>query len=85
MAVATDGFFAFAGGRSTGATALTAEFLDSGRNQVAATFLSSHGFTAGADGRWVRSLEAPGLQWPPWIEAVPAANAPVESRGEVAR
>jgi FkbH-like protein len=68
--------------RGAGATALTAEFIDSGRNQVASNFLSSHGFAATPDGRWVRSLGAPGPEWPEWIAAVATAGAPVESDGE---
>ena len=70
--------------RAAGATALSAEFLDSGRNQVASTFLSAHGFTAGPDGRWLRSLETAGPDWPEWIESVSGAGAP-ESRGEAVR
>ena len=61
--------------RQARATALSAEFVDSGRNQVAGTFLSNHGFTAAGDGRWERSLAVPGPDWPPWIDAVePAAS-----------
>jgi FkbH-like protein len=71
--------------RTAGATALSAEFIDSGRNQAAATFLPAHGFTASPDGRWVRSLEGRGPEWPAWIEAVPARGAPVDSSGEVVR
>lgn len=56
--------------RAAGATTLSAEFIDTGRNQVASTFLASHGFAAGADGRWLRSLVA-GPEWPAWI-SVPA-------------
>jgi FkbH-like protein len=54
--------------RGAGATALSAEFIDSGRNQVAATFLSGHGFAPEGEGRWLRSLEVPGPEWPAWIE-----------------
>jgi len=43
--------------RAAGATALSAEFIDSGRNQVAAAFLPGHGFTEGPGGQWTRSLE----------------------------
>jgi FkbH-like protein len=68
--------------RTSGAAALSAEFLDSGRNQVASTFLSGHGFSAEPDGRWVRSLEIPGPEWPDWIEAVPASAG---ARGDSAR
>ena len=53
--------------RAAGASGLTAEFIDSGRNQVAATFLSQHGFTLGDEGRWLRSLDLPGLEWPAWV------------------
>jgi FkbH-like protein len=53
--------------RGAGATALSAEFLDSGRNQVASTFLSNHGFAPASDVSWTRSLESPGPEWPAWI------------------
>jgi FkbH-like protein len=56
--------------RANGATALSAEFLDSGRNQVAATFLASHGFAQVGEERWLRSLVTPGPEWPDWITAV---------------
>ena len=36
--------------RAAGATTLSAEFVDSGRNQVASTFLSHHGFAVGTRG-----------------------------------
>ena len=62
--------------RAAGATELTAEFIDSGRNQVAAAFLPAHGFSSGADGRWVRSVENGGPEWPKWIEAASARSAP---------
>ncbi len=61
--------------RAAGAGVLTAEFVDSGRNQVATTFLPSHGFTLVPDGRWVRSLQTPGPEWPDWIEAVTGKEA----------
>ena len=61
--------------RAAGAGVLTAEFLDSGRNQVATTFLSAHGFTLAPDGRWVRSLQTPGPEWPDWIEAITGKEA----------
>ena len=54
--------------RQAGASVLTAEFLDSGRNQVAGTFLPNHGFTPLADNLWERPLGVPGPQWPPWIQ-----------------
>jgi FkbH-like protein len=54
--------------RAAGAVGLTAEFLDSGRNQVASTFLANHGFAAGQDARWYRSLGTPGPAWPSWVE-----------------
>jgi FkbH-like protein len=56
--------------RAAGASALSAEFIDSGRNQVASTFLSQHGFAAGTDGRWLRSLDVAGPEWPAWISPV---------------
>jgi len=61
--------------RAAGAGVLTADFVDSGRNQVATTFLPAHGFTLAADGRWVRSLQTPGPEWPDWIEAVTGKEA----------
>lgn len=61
--------------RAAGAAVLTAELVDSGRNQVAATFLPTHGFTPAPDGRWVRSLQTPGPKWPDWIEAVTGKEA----------
>jgi FkbH-like protein len=60
--------------RAAGASALSAEFIDSGRNQVASTFLSQHGFAAGSDGQWLRPLDVPGPEWPAWI--APAARHP---------
>jgi FkbH-like protein len=54
--------------RAAGARALTAEFLDSGRNQVASTFLANHGFVLQGDASWHRSLEAAGPEWPAWIQ-----------------
>jgi FkbH-like protein len=61
--------------RRAGASRLTAEFLDSGRNQVASTLLPNHGFLQGSDGRWERSLTSPGPDWPAWI----AGNVSVET------
>ncbi len=55
--------------RVAGATTLSAEFVDSGRNQVASTFLSQHGFVVGSDGRWMRPLDERGPDWPAWIAA----------------
>jgi FkbH-like protein len=71
--------------RGAGARSLTAEFIDSGRNQVASTFLSGHGFTSDSDGRWARSLDTPGLECPTWIEAIHTAGTPLESGGEAVR
>ncbi|MBA3318073.1 MAG: HAD-IIIC family phosphatase [Gemmatimonadales bacterium] len=65
--------------RGAGVSVLSAEFIDSGRNQVASTFLSNHGFDADAEGRWLRSLDAPGLEWPAYITPAgwhPAGTAP---------
>lgn len=61
--------------RAAGASALSAEFLDSGRNQVASSFLPNHGFVAASDSRWHRSLDTPGPEWPDYIEAAAAAVA----------
>jgi FkbH-like protein len=63
--------------RSAGASALSAEFIDSGRNQVASTFLSQQGFASGNEGQWRRSLEVPGPEWPDWI--APAERHPAEA------
>jgi FkbH-like protein len=71
--------------RSAGVMSLTAEFIDSGRNQAVSTFLPSHGFAADSDGRWARSLESPGPEWPSWIEPMPTAGTPMERRGEAVR
>ena len=71
--------------RGAGAESLTAEFIDSGRNQVASTFLPGHGFESAAEGRWVRSLQAQGPEWPSWIEATRAPGMPLESSGETVR
>jgi FkbH-like protein len=71
--------------RSAGAGSLTAEFIDSGRNQVASTFLSGHGFSLDSEGRWARSLETPGPDYPAWIEAIHGADTPLESGGEAVR
>jgi FkbH-like protein len=73
--------------RAAGATVLSAEYIDSGRNQVASTFLSNHGFApAGAD-RWTRSLDSPGPEWPAWIEpaVLNLSMAATASRGEAVR
>jgi predicted enzyme involved in methoxymalonyl-ACP biosynthesis len=71
--------------RVAGAGALSAELVDSGRNQVAATFLPGHGFTAAPDGRWVRTLEDGGPVWPAWIERSSGGPATAERRGEAVR
>jgi FkbH-like protein len=55
--------------RAAGAGALSAQFIDSGRNQVASTFLSQHGFAMDGEGHWLRSLDVPGPAWPAWIAA----------------
>jgi FkbH-like protein len=60
--------------RQAGASVLSAEFLDSGRNQVAGTFLPNHGFTRVEGNRWERPLATAGPAWPAWVEALePAA------------
>jgi FkbH-like protein len=53
--------------RAAGAAGLAADFIDSGRNQVAGTFLGQHGFEPGADGVWRRTLADGGPEWPEWI------------------
>jgi predicted enzyme involved in methoxymalonyl-ACP biosynthesis len=67
--------------RAAGASVFSAEFIDSGRNQVAATFLANHGFTAEAAGRWVRSLGVAGPEWPEWISALSSTGAATDDRG----
>jgi FkbH-like protein len=62
--------------RAAGADGLTAEFIDSGRNQVAEAFLGRHGFAAVGDGRWQRALADGGPEWPEWItDAAGSASA----------
>jgi len=61
--------------RAAGADGLTAEFIDSGRNQVAEAFLGRHGFAAVGDGRWQRALADGGPEWPEWITDA-AGSAP---------
>ncbi len=64
--------------RAAGAERLAAEYLDSGRNQVAAHFLTRHGFVQLADGTFERSLSDGGPSWPEWIADVstqPAAGS----------
>jgi FkbH-like protein len=56
--------------RAAGAGILSAEFIDSGRNQVASTFLARHGLVGQADGRWLLPLDQPGPTWPEWIMPV---------------
>jgi len=60
--------------RRAGAETLTAEYLDSGRNRVAADFLAQHGFAAEPEGRFRRSLTDPGPAWPEWIAAGPSSG-----------
>jgi predicted enzyme involved in methoxymalonyl-ACP biosynthesis len=62
--------------RAAGASSLSAEFIDSGRNQVASTFLSQHGFAAHDERQWLRSLQVAGPEWPVWI--APAGRHPAE-------
>jgi FkbH-like protein len=63
--------------RAAGASTITGEFLDSGRNQVAATFLANHGFAAIPGGRYRRSLAEPGPDWPAWIADIGRSEAAV--------
>lgn len=67
--------------REAGADTLSAEFVDSGRNQVAATFLANHGFAAGDDARWHRSLGVPGPEWPGWVESITPTGAATFAAG----
>jgi len=53
--------------QAAGAAELTAEFIDSGRNQVARDFLDRHGFERTDGGLWRLSLEAGAPEWPGWI------------------
>jgi FkbH-like protein len=71
--------------RSHKATTLSAEFIDSGRNQVAAPFLSGHGFAPAKDGRWTRSLGVAAPDWPAWVAREPGAESRVEQQGEAVR
>jgi FkbH-like protein len=71
--------------RTAGATRLSAEFVDSGRNQVASTFLPGLGFTLAAEGRWVRALQVAGPEWPAWISPASGPGAAAEIRGEAVR
>jgi FkbH-like protein len=71
--------------RAAGARALSAELIDSGRNQVAATFLPGHGFSVEQDGRWVRPLEDGGPVWPAWIERASGVAAQAETQREAVR
>lgn len=65
--------------RAAGATTLTADFVESGRNQVAREFLPSHGFVRAEDGRYTRTLDHGGPVWPEWI--APADGTPVPDAG----
>jgi FkbH-like protein len=56
--------------RGAGARTLTAEFIDSGRNEPARSFLADHGFTPRTDGWLERSLADGGPAWPEWIDPV---------------
>jgi predicted enzyme involved in methoxymalonyl-ACP biosynthesis len=60
--------------RTAGARALIGEFIHSGRNQVASSFLPSHGFALRDDGCWERALSSPGPDWPDWIEEISEAG-----------
>jgi FkbH-like protein len=53
--------------RAAGAAELTAEFVDSGRNEPARGFLAEHGFSPTPHGRWRLDLAQQGPEWPPWI------------------
>lgn len=53
--------------RAAGATTLTAEFIESGRNEPARAFLPTHGFTLRPDGLHARPLADGGPAWPDWI------------------
>jgi FkbH-like protein len=65
--------------RAEGARRLTAEFIESGRNEPARSFLPAHGFTAGPEGRLTRALDDGGPAWPEWIEAVEAQRSAHET------
>jgi FkbH-like protein len=54
--------------RREGIQILSAEYLDSGRNQVASRFLPDHGFSPTADGKLTRPIADGGPPWPDWIE-----------------
>jgi FkbH-like protein len=61
--------------RAAGAIRLTAEFIDSGRNEPARSFLGDHGFTPRRDGGFERSLADGGPAWPGWIADAAEARA----------
>ena len=63
--------------RHAGATRLTAEFIDSGRNQVASSLLPNHGFAQDGGTLWGRSLEAPGPEWPSWVRDAASVESEV--------
>ncbi len=71
--------------RGAGASSLTAEFIDSGRNQVASTFLANHGFAVAPETGWSRRLGAPGLEWPEWIEPAALSSAGAASQPQGGR
>jgi FkbH-like protein len=62
--------------REAGAATLVGEFIDSGRNQVAAMLLADHGFLPSGNGRWERPLAEPGPEWPAWILDLAATPGP---------
>jgi predicted enzyme involved in methoxymalonyl-ACP biosynthesis len=61
--------------RAAGAIRLTAEFIDSGRNEPARSFLGDHGFRPRLDGMFERSLADGGPAWPGWIADAAEAGA----------
>lgn len=66
--------------RAAGAVGLTAEFIESGRNQAAGAFLGQHDFEPAGDGRWQRTLTDGGPAWPEWISDARATAAAGDSR-----
>jgi FkbH-like protein len=71
--------------RQAGADRLVSQFIDSGRNQVAALLLPNHDFSPVGGGCWERPLARPGPEWPSWIQESTRTQAPDGSAEAVSR